>query len=69
MYGGRDEGVDITYYFTGGYFLLLLNERPARGSYMLTKKNGQLFGRRDGLNRNFFGEVFVLRRMNTAGKS
>ena len=69
MYRGGDKGIDITDYFTGGNFLLFLNEGPASGSYMLAEEDRQLFRDGDALNRNIFGEVFVLRRMDTAGKS
>ncbi len=69
MYGGRDKGIDVTDYLTGGDVLFFLDERPARSTYMLTEEDGQLFGRGDAMNRDFFGKVFVLRRMDTAGKS
>ena len=69
MYGRRDKGIDVTDYLTGGNVLFFLNERLARRSYMLTEKESQLLGRRDRLNRNIRSEVFVLRRMDAAGKS
>lgn len=69
MYGGGDKGVDVTDYLTGGDVLFLLDERLTGSTYMLTKEDRQLFRYGDALNRNVFGEVLVLRRMDTTGKS
>jgi hypothetical protein len=69
MYGGGDKGVDVTDYLTGGDVLFFLDERLTPGTYMLTEEDRQLFRYSDALNRNIFGEVFVLRRMDAAGKS
>lgn len=69
MYRGGDKSINVTDYLIGGDFLFFLNEGLTGSTYMLAEEDSQLCGCGDALNRNIFGDVFVLRRMDTAGKS